>query len=371
LHNAAIGLVEGEPVNLDQVLLHNWNLINEPLLAYYGQIDAELIALWWKKYSTHLFESNLRKFIGSTDVNDAINKTLRENPEIFWYFNNGITIICKKIEKTLAGGADKSAGVFNCSDVSIINGAQTVGCIGETFVSSPEKVKQARVMVRLIDLGSSSSEFAKEIARATNTQNRIGPRDFVSLDPEQQRLKMDLLIEGKEYVYKAGDMPLDSRTGFDITEATVALACANPDLRLAVDAKREISSMWENIEVAPYKQLFNAKLTSTRLWRIVEIHRAVNFKLREEQSNREGRDRMIAVFGNLFILHQVFKVLPLEKFDDPTIDFDPIKVKASEEAIRIYNNLIQAVNGRFPGSFLQPLFKNKTKCLQLDSDLST
>jgi hypothetical protein len=371
LHNSAVGLVEGEPVNLSQVLLHNWNLISDPLLAYYGQIDAEAIANWWKVYGTRLFESNLRKFIGSTDVNDAITETLRENPEIFWYFNNGITIICKNIEKTLAGGADKSAGVFNCSDISIINGAQTVGCIGDAFGSNPEQVKLARVMVRLIDLGDSSSDFAKEIARATNTQNRIGPRDFISLDPEQQRLKMDLLIEGKEYVYKAGDVPLDPRNGLDITEATVALACANQDLRLAVDAKREISSMWENIDAAPYKQLFNSRLTSTRLWRIVEIHRIVNAKLRDEQSRREGRERMIAVFGNLFILHQVFKSLPLDKFDDTVMDFDPIKEKASMETIYVCNNLIQAVNGRFPESFLQPLFKNKTKCSELDSDLAS
>jgi len=369
LHDSVVGSVEGEPVNLDQVLLHNWNLISDPLLSFYGQIDAEAIAIWWKRYGTQLFESNLRKFKGSTDVNDAIIETLWDNPELFWYFNNGITVICRKIEKTLAGGADKSAGVFNCSDISIINGAQTVGCIGETFAANPEKVKQARVMIRLIDLGDSKGEFALEIARATNTQNRIGPRDFVSLDPEQQRLKMDLLLEGKEYVYKAGDLPLDPRNGFDITEATVALACANPDLRLAVDAKREISSMWDDIEAAPYKLLFNPGLSSTRLWRLVEIHRAVNLRLKEEQSNREGRERMIAVFGNLFVLHQVFKILPLERFDDPTFDFESIKAGSSDKAIEIFNKLIWAVNSQFPDSFLQPLFKNKTKCLQIETDL--
>lgn len=229
-------------------------------------------------------------------------------------------MLCKKVEKSLAGGADRSAGTFVCHDVSIINGAQTVGCIGETYVKYPEQVRQAHVLVRLIDLEKSPAEFAKEVARATNTQNRMGPRDFVSLDPQQQRLKMELLLEGKEYVYKTGDAPLEN--GCDLTEATVALACINSDLRLTVDAKREISKMWDNIETAPYKQLFNAGLTSTRLWRAVEIHRVVNSKLKEENSNREGRDSMIAVFGNLFILHQVFKKLPVGEFDRPDFDFN-------------------------------------------------
>jgi len=366
LHCSIVASIEGEPVNLNQILLHNYNSIDNPLIAYYGQINAESIAIWWNQYGDRLFDSNLRKFKGSTEVNEAIKETLRRNPEIFWYFNNGITIICKNIEKTLAGGSDRNAGVFNCNDISIINGAQTVGCIGDEFSSNPEQIKNARVMVRLIDLGDRSNDFAKEIARATNTQNRIGPRDFISLDREQQRLKMEFLFEGKEYVYKAGDTPVDPSTGLDITEATVALACADSDMRLAVDAKREISSMWENIDAPPYKQLFNAGLTSTRLWRIVEIHRKVNTTLKEEQSRSEGRDRMIAVFGNLFIIHQVFKYLPLDRFDDTSLDFDPIKERASGIALRIYHNLITAINSEYPDSFLQPLFKNKTKCYLLN-----
>lgn len=371
LHNSVMGMVEGEPVDLGEVMLHNWNQISEPFLAYYGQVDAEVIASWWNNYGAHLFESNLRKFIGSTDVNAAISNTLAECPERFWYYNNGITMLCKKVEQSLSGGADRSAGTFICQDVSIINGAQTVGCIGETFAKHPEQVKQAHVMVRLIDLEKSPAEFAKEVARATNTQNRMGPRDFVSLDPQQQRLKIELLLEGKEYVYKTGDVPLDLEKGCDLTEATVALACMNTDLRFAVDAKREISKMWDNIETVPYIQLFNAGLTSTRLWRAVQIYRIVDSKLKEENKKREDRDSMIPVFGNLFILHQVFKKLPVDRFDDPSIDFVSIKEQASKETISMLNYLISAVNTRFPESFLQPLFKNKTKCLALNEDIST
>jgi len=371
LHNSVIGMIEGEPVDLGEVMLHNWNQISEPFLAYYGQIDAEVIATWWDRYGTRLFESNLRKFIGnSTDVNAAISSTLAERPERFWYYNNGITMLCKKVEKSLSGGADRSAGTFICHDASIINGAQTVGCIGETFVKHPEQVRQAHVMVRLIDLEKSPPEFAKEVARATNTQNRMGPREFVSLDPQQERLRIYLLLDGKEYVYKTGDEPHNLEKGCDLTEATVALACINSDLKLAVDAKREISKMWDNIETAPYKQLFNEELTSTRLWRAVEIHRIVNSKLKEENSKREGRDSMIAVFGNLFILHQVFKKLPVIEFDNPSIDFNSIKELAAKETVIVLNDLILAVSKQFSDSLLQPLFKNKTKCLALNKDIS-
>jgi hypothetical protein len=372
LHNLVIDQAEGEPIDIDDILLYNWNVINDPILAYYGQASAEAIASWWNKHGTHLFENNLRKFIGSsTEVNEAIGKTLKENPIKFWYYNNGITILCKQVDKALMGGNDKSIGSFNCRGISIINGAQTVGCIGETFSTHADQVRQARVFVRLIDLKDASPEFTKEIARATNTQNKIGPRDFVSLDPEQQRLKMELLLEGIEYIYKTGDSPPDPMKGCTINEATVALACASSDLRLAVDAKREISTMWENIEAAPYKQLFNSGLTSKRLWRTVLIHRIVESKLEEENESRDGRDSMIAVFGNLFILHQVFKALPVDMFEDPDLSFKSIEGKAVCETARILNNLIIAVNKAFPNSFLQPLFKNKTKCIQLDSELTS
>ena len=62
---------------------------------------------------------------------------------------------------------------------------------------------------------------------ATNTQNRIEKRDFASLDPTQDRLKNELLLDlNKQYIYKTGERQPPPENGCNIDEATIALACA-------------------------------------------------------------------------------------------------------------------------------------------------
>jgi hypothetical protein len=41
-----------------------------------------------------LFARNIRGYLGQTDINRGIEYTIRKEPYYFWYFNNGVTIIC-------------------------------------------------------------------------------------------------------------------------------------------------------------------------------------------------------------------------------------------------------------------------------------
>src|SRR5207249_3032573 len=125
--------------------------------------------------------------------------------------------------------------------------------IAAANVTHPEEVARARVQIRFISLDDCPEDFATSVTRYTNTQNRIERRDFVALDVQQERIRTELQIEGIEYVYKSGDICPPTRTGFDLTEATVALACSQADIALAVQAKREIGKLWEDLEKAPYK----------------------------------------------------------------------------------------------------------------------
>jgi hypothetical protein len=370
LHIAVSGQAEGDPINIE-IALHDWGQTREPYLAYYGQVEASSIAEWWQGYGSRLCARNLRKFIGNTEINDAITNTLKSVPEKFWYLNNGVTILCNKLSKKLIGGAERSTGMFECEGINIVNGAQTAGCIATAFSTNPEQVKLGRVAVRLISLENCPEGFASEVTRATNTQNRIERRDFVSLDSEQHRLRTELWLDSKkEYVYKSGDPTPNPDKGCNIEEATVALACSNPDVALAVQGKREIGKLWENIEKAPYKLLFSPALSALRLWRSVEVLRIVEAVLKEKQGSLSGRDRMVAVHGNRFILHIVFSQLPIDRFDDAGFDFDVIKKICREETEKCFERLIAKVNDVFPNSMLHSLFKNLTKCRELEKNLA-
>ena len=367
LHKAVVAEAEGDSIKLE-VMLSEWGQCKQPYSSYYGQVEAADIGAWWKDHQQALFAKNLRKFTGSTEVNEAIKDTLTNEPAKFWYFNNGLTILCNKLRKKPMGGSKRTSGAFVCEGVSIVNGAQTVGCIGAIAASDPESLANARVNVRLISLANCPDEFSIELTRAANTQNRIERRDFAALDPEQERLRRDLSLElGKSYFYKSGDTPGKPADGCTIEEATVALACANPDVALAVQAKREVGKLWEDVSKAPYKLLFNGGLSALRMWRLVEVIRAVDHALKREQVKRRGRDRMITVHGNRFVQYHVYRLLDLSSFDDPAFDIAPIVASVSSLTTKCADAIIEQVQALYPAAYTNSLFKNATKCKEMSA----
>ena len=180
IYGAVAGYAQRHSINLE-VMLQEWGFVKEPYRAYYGQVDAQSIAKWWAHHGRLLFTRNIRDFKGSTDVNDSLMHTLTERPEHFWYFNNGITVLCAKIGKKPLGGPLRKSAVFECEGINIVNGAQTVGIIGSLGRTLDEKTIIPRVLVRLISLEDCPEGFDKDVTRATNTQNRIERRDFAAL----------------------------------------------------------------------------------------------------------------------------------------------------------------------------------------------
>jgi hypothetical protein len=370
LHSVIASGTLGAPINLE-VVLRNWGQIREPYLAYYGQVSATEIAAWWDAYHPRLFAPNLRMFLGLTEVNQSISETLNINPEHFWYFNNGITALCATVKKKPVGGGTHDSGVFECTDVKIVNGAQTVGAIASANAKNAQQVEKATVMVRFISLDQCPVGFSNAVTRATNTQNEIGRRDFVSLDSEQERLRTELQLDGIYYAYKLWDRHPDSKTGFDLNEAIVALACSFADISYAVQAKREIGKLWEDVSKAPYRALFNPSLSGTKLWRLVQILREIETELKKGQESREGRDKMFAVHGNRFVAHQVFKHLPVSALDANVSNMDALTQNVGPLSATALDHLINVADGLFPDSYLASLFKNLSKCKDMDTAMQS
>jgi len=203
LYNIISQGAAGYPINLD-VCLFDWGQTKEPYQSYYGQVSAREVADWWTKHYPKLFSSNIRLFVRDSGVNEGMISTVKNEPDKFWYYNNGITALCSSIGKKPLGGSGRDTGIFECRDVKIVNGAQTVGSIARAYQNYPEQVEKAKVLIRFISLENCPEEFATEITRFNNTQNRIDRREFVALDPEQERIKNELQLEGITYAYKSG-----------------------------------------------------------------------------------------------------------------------------------------------------------------------
>lgn len=369
LHGIVVSGTLGAPINFD-VVLKDWGQIRELFSAYYGLVSATEVADWWNRYYPKLFMPNIRSFLGETEINQSIVETLLSEPEKFWYFNNGITALCIKIQKKRLGGNTHETGVFECLDVSVVNGAQTVGAIATANAKLPDKVAKAAVLIRFISLESCPEDFAIRVTRTTNTQNRIDSRDFVSLDTEnQERIRTELQLEGIEYIYKGGYTVRDSRSGFDFLEAIVALACAHSELTYTVQAKSKVSLLYEDISKAPYKALFNPNLSSIKLWKLVQIHRAIEDQLKTERGKRQGRETMLPVHGNRFLARQVFRYLPLGDLDDPRRDIQDLLGLVPEFTIRAIDSTASAISEKYPESYLANLFRNTKKCQDVENSV--
>lgn len=367
LHKIVASGTSGLPINFD-VVLKDWGQVREPYSAYYGLVSATEVANWWNNHYPKLFTPNIRSFLGETEINQSIVETLLSEPEKFWYFNNGITALCGNIQKKLLGGSNHDTGVFECFDVSIVNGAQTVGAIAIANTKSPDHVAKAAVTIRFISLESCPGDFATRVTRTTNTQNRIDSRDFVSLDTKnQERIRTELQLESIEYVYKPGNSVCDNKSGFDFSEAIVAVACAHPELTYAVQAKSKVSLLYEDVSKAPYKALFNPSLSSIKLWKLVQIHRVIEARLKVERGNRQGREAMLSTHGNRFLARQVFRSMLLGNLDDPTKDIQDLIGSVPATTTSAIDATAKTINEKYPDSYLTNLFRNITKCKDIEN----
>lgn len=89
-----------ESIVLNDVLISNWGSVDAPFKAYYGTIQVSAVGEWYNQYGNQLFAKNIRYYKGSTEVNQGIKEVLKTQPEKFFYYNNGIKLLCKKITKS-------------------------------------------------------------------------------------------------------------------------------------------------------------------------------------------------------------------------------------------------------------------------------
>ncbi len=357
----------GGAVNLD-FMLACWGKIESPHLAFYGMVSGREVAAWWKEFGELLFVKNLRSTLGQTEVNRQILSTIDNQPEDFWYFNNGITITAKSVDKTALGAGNREIGSFKAIGAHIVNGAQTVSSVGR-FSGDETKLDKVKIPLRIISLQEAPGEYETHITRFNNTQNRIEARDFVSQDKEQQRLRLELQMDGIDYHISRSEGYRPTDNSFDLEEATISLACSLGDPSLAVLAKRELGRFWVDLDKAPYKKLFNPQTQAHHVFRAVQLHRQIEAKLAlaiKSLEKRSGKKYGVLVHGNRLLASIVFFKLKLNQ----KLTNDPFDVRAYEEMIQSELNLAASLitdglSQRFADSFPAVVFKNPTKSKSL------
>lgn len=358
----------GDNIVLDDVLLNNWGTIDAPYKAYYGTIPVAAIGAWFNQYGNRLFAKNIRYYKGSTEVNQGIREVLKNEPDKFFYYNNGIKVLCKKITKKAAYSTERNTGLFVLEGVSLVNGAQTTGTIGAVYAESPDLLNSACVYIQMIDLGEASEEQAVQITKLSNTQNKIEGKDFASLDPNQERLRMELSFGGIQYLYKAGAKVDSPERQISLDEAIVAQACSLDDLTITALAKRNVGALTENIEKTPYKLLFNGSTNSFSLHNNVQVLRAVEHCISQNEPTVTGRKRLVLVHGNRYLLHLIIsKLQQTEDFTTRYIGATEIATLVSDIFTEVWENVYASMEEHFAESYPAHIFKNVGRLRTLES----
>jgi hypothetical protein len=302
------------PVDLE-VRFRDHLEVSEPYMSQYGIVSTRQVADWYEQHGNRLFERNLRNPLGQTPVNASITNSLLEDPSNFWYFNNGITLVCSALTSaTLPAESGSTTVVLH--DASIVNGAQTVSAISQAVRTDP-KAGTASVLVRVISLAEGPGRLASDITRAVNLQNAVTERDFAALDPIQYRIRDDMLLNvDKSYAIKRGELLPAPESGSSLDEAALALACAHSNIEHCARISADPASLWREGESATYSALFSRfPPDGVQVWRAVQVRRAVQAALSEAVESRASKMALVAQYAGLVVNNLVFRHLAADLFD--------------------------------------------------------
>ena len=285
VHDWCSGADEAPGVAEVRLTIHQPGWVQRPYETVYGQIAVADLAALAHSYGDQLVEANIRTYRGDTAVNIQITQTLGDEPEHFFYLNNGLTAYCNRLEIDNRDRGRIELKRVRAIGLSIVNGAQTLGTIAAYAKMYPEAQLMGSVFIKLISLERCEDErtFAERITRSSNFQNQIGERDFAALDAQQVEIAATLALSGIGYHFKLGAAtPPPDATNFSIDEATTACAClahrADRDLCARIVADR--ASLWsfdalDDAAVSRYARVFPPGLKPHTVWRAVQVQRLV------------------------------------------------------------------------------------------------
>lgn len=139
----------------------------------------------------YFFDSNIRDYQGSVEVNSGIKETLMTSSpnEDFWWLNNGVTIT--------ASDASFSSKILQVEEPQIVNGLQTSFEIFNYFKINKIDGEKRNVLIRVVKTKDEKSRL--KVIKATNSQTNIPPASLRATDPIHRDIEDFLLAKGYYY----------------------------------------------------------------------------------------------------------------------------------------------------------------------------
>ena len=162
--------------------------------AYIAIIPGKLLSEIYIEHGSKVLEGNVRAFLGtsgSKSVNSGIRRTINNDPDKFFTYNNGIATTAADVETEEKDG---QLYITKIVDLQIINGGQTTASLAEAVLkkTNPE-LNGIFVPMKLTVIDDRETEnedgvrfydqMVQNIAKYANSQNKVTAADLFSNDP--------------------------------------------------------------------------------------------------------------------------------------------------------------------------------------------
>jgi len=151
-------------------------------------IPGEALRFVYERFGARLLEANVRSFLSvkGKGVNAGIQNTLRNSPERFMAYNNGIVLVAD--EMRLAMTEQGFPGIAWLKGMQIVNGGQTTASLYFARKKYPEtdlsRVRvPAKIIVMRVQDAAKEEALVSDISRFANSQNAVRQSDLSANKP--------------------------------------------------------------------------------------------------------------------------------------------------------------------------------------------
>lgn len=247
--------------------------------AFSTSINGRWLQQLWQEHQADLTSPNVREYLGivktEANINNGMKSTATNEPDRFWIYNNGLTILVNDYSVVKKRRGYK----LTISGIGIVNGAQTAGSIGTLLEDQSERLDELNVMVRFVRCRN--ADVLSDIVRYNNTQNKVEAADFRSKDQTQDRLRKEF-EEIPDADYKGGrrggvrDAITRRKNLLPDRAVAQCLAAFHGKPNLAYNQTRRI---WEENRI--YAETFPEQVTARHITFAYSLMRAIEDRKKE------------------------------------------------------------------------------------------
>lgn len=158
--------------------------------AFLAFFPAALLAKIYGEFGPRLLEKNVRSFLQARGkVNKGIQATIRNAPNRFLAYNNGISATAEAV--TYSQSENGLCKLEQLRDFQIVNGGQTTASIYHAMKKEGVDISKVTVQVKLTVVSDANkvAEFVPLISQYANSQNKVNVADFSANDIWHQKLE--------------------------------------------------------------------------------------------------------------------------------------------------------------------------------------